>query len=148
MGDKYTVDEAFKLLENYGITSNIAVVRRWIRSGEIRAVMENKQAGYRIEAKEIQRFIEERSLQYWRNKALELERENKELKVTLSNIEEQKNVSRGTMSNITQGDIGELEVMKRDELRKLCKEKGITGYSRMTKEEMAKAIIERGGIDE
>ena len=57
----YTVDEAFKMLKQYGITTHIESVRRWLRNGTIKGIPPTtKKEGWRIREEDLQRFIESR----------------------------------------------------------------------------------------
>lgn len=131
----YTVDEAFDIFKKYGVVSNIQVVRRWIREGEINAEMEKRQTGYEIPFTEVMKVLEEKSVLYWKEKALKLEERFNDIE---SNVTQ--NVSRETLSNVTDNNKDFFEMMNRDDLRKLCKVQGIKGYSNMTKNEMIEKL--------
>lgn len=51
--------EAFEILKSEGITKNIESVRRWIRSGELKATMKGgyKRGGYDVKEKDLKDFI-------------------------------------------------------------------------------------------
>lgn len=53
------VKEAFQMLKNEGITKNIESVRRWIRSGELKATLKgtNRNSGYEIKEEDLHEFI-------------------------------------------------------------------------------------------
>ncbi|MGN7198394.1 helix-turn-helix domain-containing protein [Bacillus mycoides] len=54
-----TVKEAFEKLKEEGITTHIESVRRWIRSGELKAtkLCNSNKKGYRIKQEDLQHFI-------------------------------------------------------------------------------------------
>lgn len=57
----YTVQEAFEILENLKITSNIESVRRWLREGKIEGIAPVKRnLGWTVTADALERFIVER----------------------------------------------------------------------------------------
>lgn len=52
------VKEAFEILKKEGVTSHIESVRRWIRTGELKAFKSSSKKGYNIKEEELQRFID------------------------------------------------------------------------------------------
>jgi len=53
-----TVGQAFKILKEEGLTTNINIVRRWIRAGKLKAEpYESRIEGYRIKEEDLQDFI-------------------------------------------------------------------------------------------
>lgn len=133
----YTVDQAFDILKGYGVLSNVQVLRRWIREGRIDAEMEKRQSGYEIPFSEIDRILQNESVLYWKEKALNLEKELKELK---SNVTQ--NVPRETFSNITNGNKyfkKDLEKLNRDEIRSLCRYNNVK-YGNLTKAQMIEKL--------
>ncbi|QQE77765.1 helix-turn-helix domain-containing protein [Alicyclobacillus sp. SO9] len=59
----YTTQQALEILQEHGITSSRQQVTKWIRQGKLNAIPFEKnkpQIGYRIEEKELDKFIEDR----------------------------------------------------------------------------------------
>lgn len=56
----YTVSEAFELLKREGITKNIQVLRRWLRSGELKGTRGSRKEGWHIQEKDLKLFIDTR----------------------------------------------------------------------------------------
>lgn len=52
------VKEAFEILKEEGITSHIESVRRWIRTGELKAFKSSSKKGYNIKKEDLQSFID------------------------------------------------------------------------------------------
>jgi predicted site-specific integrase-resolvase len=84
----YTTEEAFLELKSLGLATNITVFRRWMREGKIKPLKPQNEThyklGYRIEEKELHRFIKERA-----PKVMSLIIENKELKKKIKKLENQ-----------------------------------------------------------
>lgn len=84
----YTTEEAFLELKSLGLATNITVFRRWMREGKIKPLKPQNETyyklGYRIEEKELHRFIKERA-----PKVMSLIIENKELKQRIKKLENQ-----------------------------------------------------------
>ncbi|RBW68196.1 helix-turn-helix domain-containing protein [Bacillus taeanensis] len=54
----YTVEEAFQVLQRYGITDNIEVIRRWLRQGRLKGIPPKKRRdGWRIEEEDLRSFL-------------------------------------------------------------------------------------------
>ena len=85
----YTTEEAFLELKSLGLATNITVFRRWMREGKIKPLKPENEThyklGYRIEEKELHRFIKERA-----PKVMNLINENKELKRKIEILEKQR----------------------------------------------------------
>lgn len=56
----YTVSKAFELLKQEGITKNVQVLRRWLRSGELKGTRTSRKEGWKIEKSDLQKFIDTR----------------------------------------------------------------------------------------
>ncbi|MGX9161979.1 hypothetical protein [Priestia megaterium] len=58
----YTVEEIFEMLQSYGLTKNIQVVRRWIRQGKIRAHFieeNNRKRGQQVKEEDWHAFLKD-----------------------------------------------------------------------------------------
>lgn len=97
------VKEAFEILKEEGITSHIESVRRWIRTGELKAFKSSSKKGYNIKKEELQRFIEmkkhenqveykfvfsqEKEFKSKREEVQEIKRQMEELRMKLAELE-------------------------------------------------------------
>lgn len=58
----YTVEEIFEMLQSYGLTKNIQVVRRWIRQGKIKAYFieeKNRKLGQQVKEEDWHAFLKD-----------------------------------------------------------------------------------------
>lgn len=56
-----TVEQAYEVLKEEGLTTSLEIVRRWIRQGKLKATQwESRYEGYRISREDLQKFILEK----------------------------------------------------------------------------------------
>lgn len=97
------VTEALEILKAKGITDSIQMVRRWLRSGELKGTRSaNRKAGYEIREEDLEAFIRQRldvdrkgeseelarlraEVENLRARVEELEKENRELRAVAEN---------------------------------------------------------------
>ena len=108
-----TVEEAFHILQQEGITHSIQMVRRWLRKGKMKGISSpNRKEGWHIPKHELAMFIESKNThadlkQTITHLTAEIERlthENEALKQQLPSMAP----SNVTLSNITRSNVKEL----------------------------------------
>lgn len=57
---EYTVNEAFEILKREGVTKSVQVIRRWLRSGELKGTRASRKEGWKIKKSDLQTFIDTR----------------------------------------------------------------------------------------
>lgn len=116
-----TVEEAFYILQQEGITHSIQMVRRWLREGKINGICTpNRKEGWHIPKHELAVFIESRdthvglkqTINHLTEEIKRLTQENETLKLQLQSM----TPPNLTLSNITESNAKELTLQQVERL--------------------------------